>query len=179
MSLIEHAKRELTLSGFFDKDSDYNGMLGESVMELIKVFSEQGHSGYSAGMVSTLFNKLSRYKTISPLTGNDDEWCDVHEGVYQNKRNSAVFKEGKDNRAYYIDAYTKRTPDGNCWSGSLRLKDGMGIGTCYIKDFSNMPTITIDVLEKEVTKDNWETWVKDENQIEELAKYYDFKIEGE
>ena len=39
-----------------------------------------------------------------------------------------------------------------------------------------MPTITIDVLEKEVAKDDWEMWVKDESSLEELAKYYDFEI---
>jgi hypothetical protein len=39
-----------------------------------------------------------------------------------------------------------------------------------------MPTITIDVLEKEVSKDDWLMWVEDETQLNELAKYYDFEI---
>jgi len=176
MSLVEHAKQELKLNGMFDEDSDYNGMLGESVMELIELFSKQGHSGCSAGMVSNLFNKLSRFKPISPLTGNDDEWCEVRGGFYQNKRNSAVFKEGKDGKAYFGDAFVKRTPNGNNWHGRLSLKDGRSVGNCYIKDFSNMPTITVDVLEKEVAKDDWEMWIKDESQLEELAKYYEFEI---
>ena len=177
MTLIEHAKKEIELIGMFDKDSDYNGMIGESVMELIKVFSEQGHSGHSAAIVSNIFNKLSRFKPLLPLTGKDEEWCEVTEGTYQNIRNSAVFKEGKDGRPYFIDAYVKRTPNGNCWSGRLNLKDGRSIGYCYIKDFSNMPTITIDVLEKEIVKDNWEMWIDDDTQLEELAKYYDFEIQ--
>lgn len=176
MTLIQHAKNELELNGMFDKDADYGGGLAESVMELIEVFSKQGHSGASASMVSDLFNKLSRFKPISPLTGNNEEWVAVNNDTYQNKRNSAVFKNIVDNRAYFIDAYVKRTPNGNYWSGTLSLKDGRNIGRCYIKDFSNMPTITIDVLEKETTKDNWETWIEDETQLEKLAKYYDFEI---
>jgi len=36
-NLVEHAKRELTLAGLFNKDSDYGGMMGDSVMELMEV----------------------------------------------------------------------------------------------------------------------------------------------
>jgi len=176
MTLVEHAKQELMINGMFDEDADYNGMLGEAVMELIEVFSKQGHSGCSAAMVSNLFDKLSRYKPISPLTGKDDEWNEIADGIYQNNRNCAVFKDGKDGKAYFNDAYVKKTPNGSCWNGRLDLKDGRSIGRCYIKDFANMPTITINVLEKEVAKDDWEMWIEDESQLEELAKYYDFEV---
>jgi len=150
--------------------------LAESVMELIEVFSKQGHSGCSANIVSDLFNKLSRFKPISPLTGKDDEWCEVADSVFQNKRNGAVFKDGKEGRAYFNDAYVKKTPNGSCWNGGLSLKDGRNVGRCYIKCFSKMPTLTINVLEKEVKNGDWETWVEDESQLEELSKYYDFEI---
>jgi len=176
MTLIEHAKHELELNGMFDKNADYGGALAESVMELIEVFSKQGHSGRSASMVSDLFNELSRFKPISPLTGKDDEWCEIADGIFQNKRNSAVFKDGKDGKAYFIDAYVKKTLNGSCLSGCLTLKDGRNIGKCYIKDFSKMPTLTINVLEKEIKKDDWEMWIEDESQLEDLAKYYDFEI---
>jgi len=145
-------------------------------MELIEVFSKQGHSGCSANIVSDLFNKLSRFKPISPLTGKDDEWCEVADSVFQNKRNGAVFKDGKEGRAYFNDAYVKKTPNGSCWNGGLSLKDGRNVGRCYIKCFSKMPTLTINVLEKEVENGGWETWVEDEGQLEELSKYYDFEI---
>lgn len=176
MNMIEFAKNELEIAGFFDKDADYGGMIGDDVMELIKVFAEQGHSGCSAGLVSSLFGKLSKYKPITPLTFKDDEWNEVSNGVYQNKRNSCVFKESPDGRPYYIDAYVKKTPNGHCWSGMLSLKDGRKISRCYIKDPSKMPTITIAVLEKEVSKDDWLMWVEDEAQLDELAKYYDFDL---
>ena len=36
----------------FDQDSDYEGMLGTAVYEIIKVFAQQGHSGASAEIVT-------------------------------------------------------------------------------------------------------------------------------
>ena len=105
MSLIKHAEKELKLAGYDKPDSDYNGGLYDAVMELIKVFSKQGHSGMSASIVTSLFNKLSKFNPIIPLTLKDDEWNEVGDEKFQNKRNSAVFKDSKDGRAYFIDAF--------------------------------------------------------------------------
>jgi len=174
-NLIKHAEIELKMAGLFDKDSDYGGMLGESVMELMKVFSDQGHSGCSAGMVSNLFDKLSRYKPITPLTLKDDEWCEIGTDKFQNKRRSSVFKDGKNGRAYFIDAYYKKTQTGSTWSGSLDLQDGTRITKCYIKDVKSMPSVCIDVIETEVSKDNWDMVIKDMEQLNELKKHYDIE----
>lgn len=62
--LLKHANKELKKAGLFDKDSDYDGMLGESVSELISTFAEQGHSGYSAMMTRELFHKLSNFEEL-------------------------------------------------------------------------------------------------------------------
>lgn len=62
--LIKHAEKELTKAGLFDKDSDYSGMLGEGVLELITAFANQGHSGFSAGMTLELFTKLARFEEL-------------------------------------------------------------------------------------------------------------------
>lgn len=45
---------------------------------------------------------LMDHKPISPLTGDDDEWIEVSDGVFQNKRCSTVFK---DNDAFNGQAY--------------------------------------------------------------------------
>ena len=180
-NLITHAKKELELAGLFDKDSDYNGMLGNALMELIKVFSDQGHSGMSASIVRSLFNKISDFKPIIPLTFKDDEWCDTGD-MYQNKRNGAVFKKTKDDKPYYIDAFYKKTQTGSTWSGSLTVGDGRTVRHCYIKDSSQMPKICIDVIDWEVNKEDesiieegsgwWLSKMKDINQLKELEKYY-------
>lgn len=36
-----HSRRELKKAGLFDKDSDYNAVIGNAVMELIVVFAKQ------------------------------------------------------------------------------------------------------------------------------------------
>lgn len=64
MNLIDHANTELKKVGLFDKDSDYDGMLGEGVLELITVFANQGHSGMSAQMTRELFHKLSNFEKL-------------------------------------------------------------------------------------------------------------------
>lgn len=63
-NLIDHANKELTKAGLFDKDSDYYGMLGEGVLELITTFANQGHSGYSAMSTRELFYKLSNFEEL-------------------------------------------------------------------------------------------------------------------
>lgn len=63
-NLVDHANKELTRVGLFDKDSDYDGMLGESVLVLITVFAAQGHSGYSAQLTRELFHKLSNFEEL-------------------------------------------------------------------------------------------------------------------
>jgi len=181
-NLIKHAERELKLAGLFDKDSDYNGMLGDAVMELMKVFSNQGHSGMSASMVSSLFDKLSRFKQLTPLTFKDDEWNEPGENSYQNKRRSSVFKDGKDGKPYFIDAYTMIAifPDGHTsgWSGTLLLEGNKSVRRCYIKDPSSMPTIKIRLKAHYNSNDlaDWDFELAKESQLEELKKYYDFEI---
>lgn len=176
-NLIEHAKKELKLIGADDKDSMYGGMLYDSCIELIDVFSKQGHSGNSASIVREIFHKLADFKPLSKLTLLDDEWNAVSETTYQNRRNSAVFKEGKDGRAHYIDAFYKKTQTGSTWSGSLDLKNGRCVRKCYIKDTAKMPRICIDVIEVEVRKDDLKMTIKDESQLDELRKFYDLDID--
>lgn len=113
-NLVEHAKIELECAGLFSKDSDYEGMLAESVMELIELFSKQNHSGASASMVSGIFDKLSRFQPLQPLTGKDGEWVEVAEGLFQNKRCSRVFKD-KD-KAWDINGKIFEDPDGSRWT---------------------------------------------------------------
>jgi len=66
MGLVDHAHRELNKAGLFSQDSDYEGMIGRAVFELIKVFAKQGHSGFSASMTTELFSRLSRFEALTP-----------------------------------------------------------------------------------------------------------------
>jgi len=188
MSLIEHSKLELQMAGLFDVDSDYDGAIGQSVMELIEVLAEQGHSGMSAPYVVDIFSKLASFKPLLPITGKDEEWGDVRDlgdgnSWYQNKRCSALFKDGKDGKPYYIDAIIKRDQNGICWSGMAWLseedyKSGdrtkMVGKKAYVKSFPFVPkTFYIDTQDVEVEKDDWESFVVDSSQLNEIWDYYD------
>lgn len=93
--LTDYAKNELTRAGLFDKDSDYEGMLDGSAMQIVELFSEQGHSGVSAAITIGIIEKPLRYEPLTPLTYEPDEWNDVSgisgTPMWQNKRNPSVF----------------------------------------------------------------------------------------
>jgi hypothetical protein len=116
-NLVSHAETELRLAGFFDKDSMYGGMLGNAVLQMVKLFADEGHSGMSANLAVSAFERVARFEPLTPLTGADDEWTEVGDGVWQNKRCSHVFK-GEDGRAYDIDGKIFREPDGGCFTNS-------------------------------------------------------------
>lgn len=115
--LTDYAREELKRAGFFDDGSDYGGMLGPSVMLLVEEFAKEEHSGGSAMMAMSLFEKVARFEPLTPLTGNDDEWTEVAEGIWQNRRCPHVFK-GADQRAYDLDAVIFRQPNGVCFTSS-------------------------------------------------------------
>lgn len=113
-NLEAYAESELRRAGLFDKDSDYGGMMGEAVLRMVRDFSDEGHSGFSAGMAQHLFKTVAAFKPLSPLTGADDEWHEVSPGVFQNVRCSRVFKD--ETGAYDIDGRVFRESNGCCYT---------------------------------------------------------------
>lgn len=115
-NLVRHAEFELRRAGLFDKDSDYDGMLGQAVLELIKTFSQEGHSGCSAHLTLDIFNKVARFKTLTPITSNPDEWMQVSPDimpdgsptVWQSVRQSSCFSNDGGKTYYDIDAGDER-----------------------------------------------------------------------
>ena len=75
-NLRKHAERELRLAGYNlnDKELGPNKWMVEDLLELIDVFSKQGHSGFSAGYCIQSFTTLASFKCLTPLTGEDSEW---------------------------------------------------------------------------------------------------------
>lgn len=118
-NLVHHALVELQAAGHFDAD-DMSALAARGAVDLVRVFSTQGHSGFSASFMRHLFHKLVAYEPLGPLTGVDSEWVDVSEmsGVtmYQNRRCGRVFKDS-DGRAYDIDAVIFEEPSGARFTG--------------------------------------------------------------
>lgn len=114
MSFEAYARMELLAAGM-DPDSDIEGpdkWFAQNVLELIRVFAEQGHSGSSAPDCIKLFAKIANFEPIRPLTGEDSEWLECWPGLFQNKRCPHVFKE--DGEAYDSTGRVFRDPDGSC-----------------------------------------------------------------
>lgn len=104
MSVIEYAKSELKRINFGDEDSAV-------MIEILEKFFGQWDSGGAVWAVAPILQRCIAGKNLSPLTGQDDEWMDHGDGVFQNVRCSSVFKdprfhEGK--LAFDIDALHPR-----------------------------------------------------------------------
>jgi hypothetical protein len=109
MSLMAHTMRELDLLGLTeDNPSEMNQAMRKHIIHMMEQFCDEGHSGFSAGYAVSLLSKLMKYEPLTALTGEDDEWVDVSDfgngdSMYQNKRYSKIFKDGKDGKAYNIE----------------------------------------------------------------------------
>lgn len=107
-NLIKHAQDELWRAGFFDPDSDYDGMIGVAVMGLIDTVANQGHSGTSINYVVAIFNQLVQFKALTPLTDDPNEWInhtDISDGnpLWQNRRQSDAFSNDGGKTYYSVD----------------------------------------------------------------------------
>ena len=186
-----HARREFVAAGWCDEDGKFDCEMQEAicdnVVKLLDVFAEEGHSGSSAPYAINLFKNLAAFEPIVPLTGKDNEWVDISEyqsepegSRFQNIRNSAVFKNGKDGRAYYNDAYVMEWAHepGNCWNGRIELTDGTYTARAYIKDFANMPTIKVPIPVTEGVDDpaDWEFHPVDRSVLSEVEEHYDIEF---
>lgn len=119
-NLVNHAKDELKLAGLFDKDSDYDGMLGEAVLELVKIFAKQGHSGFSAHQTLRIFSEVANFKPLSPIGITEDEWMNVSNEsgyeMWQNKRRNSTFS--RDNGKTWYDIDNPKLNNGDTWKQS-------------------------------------------------------------
>lgn len=110
MGLLEHAKKEM--ERMWPESEEMQDMAKANVLELMEIFSKQGHSGNSAPYVLGLFQRLASFKPLGQLTGEGSEWMEVGDNMYQNIRCGTVFKEGKNGEAYWLDGNIFRDQNG-------------------------------------------------------------------
>lgn len=99
------------------KDSD--GMqeaINQNILQIIDLFCDQGHSGFSGSYVISILERLLRFKPLTPLTGEEDEWNEPYgaDGTRQNKRCSSVFLNAN-GTAHDIDAVSVSDNGGITW----------------------------------------------------------------
>lgn len=189
-----HAKRELELLEKTTPDAIVTPFKNE-ILALCEAFGKSGQSGGSAPFTATAISqavkKLMMFETLAPLTGEDSEWVDMSEYndgelMFQNNRDSRVFKNGKDGQAYFIEAIVFDGDIGGRFTGNGSVThNGENISSSqYIKEFPFIPkTFYVDVIdhrwvdkEEKTPDENGDWWthsIKDENQLNEVFEYYD------
>jgi len=187
------AEMELDILTKSNTDPDNRPIIEQFIPEIIALCDKFGKSGQSGGSapftaraLSSAIEKLCLQEPICPITGIDEEWIDITEinsgePMWQNKRCSALFKD-ENGEVMYVDAIVKRTQNDSSWSGSFWLnkkdylsgnKDLMISNAQYVKEFPFTPkTFYIDVIEEEVAPDDWEMYLKDKSQLDEVFEYY-------
>lgn len=135
-NLHGHALMEFKAAKWIDDSGNYTNEMQEAmckhVLKLLDVFADEGHSGSSAPYAIDLFSKLAKFDPIIPLTGEDWEWTEVSEGMFQNKRCSHVFKDADvfDGQAYDIDGkifweWYKSQEDGEMFKSHFTSKESL------------------------------------------------------
>ena len=116
MNSIDRAKKELERCGYTPLDQPQEDgpdkWIQESVLELLEVFSKQGHSGFSASYCINMFEKLASGKLLQPVKNIsefdfDNESINVEGTNFQSSLISSVFAEKTEDgvmSAYYLDA---------------------------------------------------------------------------
>jgi hypothetical protein len=182
-NLHDFAKKELELLVNSVENKGESPLIKEFIPEILSLVDKFGNSGqsggsapYTAGAIISALKKLLMFDPISPVTGEPDEWDngEIGEGVFQNRRCSSVFKEGKRGKPYYLDAIVWKTQKGSTWTGTAKTREGDNIRSRqFIKSFPFTPkTFVIEVDEEEVNPDDWEFYIKDPKQLEDVWKYY-------
>lgn len=122
-NLYRHAETEMLLRCPDDPTDDLSDRMNKSmraaVLDMALVFCTEGHSGFSANYTVGCLQKVLRYEPLTPLTGADDEWNQVSETTWQNRRCSHIFKEIVNGRVecYTIHGYIFEEPSGARFTG--------------------------------------------------------------
>jgi len=132
MSLHDFAERELDLlvaravaeeesepNPMAEEDVEMQKLIKKQILEIVDVFASHGHSGFSAGYAISVLTRLLNFKPLSPLTGEDDEWCQVCDDTKQNKRFTQVFlnkdPETSEWKAEWIEGRVFSDNGGKTW----------------------------------------------------------------
>lgn len=114
MSMYDWAKKEVEIakksSAMKDEDFDYVGECYDSALKAYKSLCDDGHSGLSFGITSSILKKLLRAAPLTPIYDEPEMWEEVAGlredecKVYQCRRLSSLFKNVyPDGRVEYSD----------------------------------------------------------------------------
>lgn len=100
MSLVEHARRELTLFGEDPETID-------AIASVVQAFADTGPSGGSAPYIIAYLEKLLRFEPLTPLTNDPGEWTDRSDisgyPVWQSNRDGRAMSEDGGKTYWLVD----------------------------------------------------------------------------
>lgn len=160
-NLQEHFQRELDI---MRKSVDEDDPLiiepyVDDIMKLLETFSNEGHSGATAPLASAVIAQTIKavlgFQVLSPLTGEDWEWNDISEihgsPLWQNKRDSGVFKDKDGNCSYATSIVWVANDSWDRFTGTLNGYRSSN----YIKEFPFMPkTFFVEVIREPYDENN-------------------------
>lgn len=178
-NLVNHAKEELNiLLEKAKKSGDPMGikmqeLINGQLLDIVKIFSEQGHSGFSAGYAISCLIKLFEFKPLTPLTGDEDEWGEPWDCngkvTQQNRRYIKVFRDNMDNStAHMIEGIIYSDNGGVTW-----FSKGGG-ASCIPVTFPFMPPKEPKRVYIKYTDPEENNWVEvtDPEEIKAMAKAF-------
>jgi len=199
MKTKSFAKKELEILKAINPDALVLPFAKE-ILALCEAFDKSGQSGasapYTASVIAGTVKKLMLQEPICDVTGHETEWVDVGEMcdgsiIYQNSRCSALFKEGIEGKAYYLNAIAWKY-NKDVFTGEVYIDDKSFelIGSKQFVKFPFKPKIFyVDVVRVPITKEEAErrnlhytedinnncyyTIVKDARQLDEVFNYYE------
>ncbi len=95
MSIRMQAEMELAAGGFSDGET-------QAFLSILDIFFQHWDSGGAVAAASDVLVRLISGQPLSPLKGTKDEWVEVADGLWQNRRCSSVFSDRE--KAWDIDA---------------------------------------------------------------------------
>ena len=94
-NLLAFAKDEMQRAGLYDADADYGGEIAKSVERLVETFAADEHSGGSAHLTLSIFERVVRFQPLTPITSDPSEWMNVSDvsgtPMWQNRRQPSAF----------------------------------------------------------------------------------------
>ena len=119
-SLVEFAEDELNrlLKGCTDSEAlKMQKSVNQDILDIVKMFSNQGHSGFSAQYSLNLLRRLLNYKPLSEITDDESEWIELNytpDIAYQCKRCPSLFKDNE-GRVYNVEGKIFSDDNGHTW----------------------------------------------------------------
>lgn len=89
-NLVAHAIRELDITG---ETSYEEPSMRKCVLDVVRLVSEQGHSGSSAAWLVAVLDKLLRFQPLSSITDDPADWIEVGPELWQCRRDSECFSD--------------------------------------------------------------------------------------